>query len=79
MPRKDISADITAEVVEKLSSPVWKVRQEGLESIAGILEKAHMRVQPTGTGQSPNLLLHVPKILKKLRAEGEECRCRGSS
>ncbi|XP_064993892.1 protein MOR1-like isoform X2 [Musa acuminata AAA Group] len=49
LPREDISAKITPNLLKDLGSPDWKVRLESIESINKILEEAHKRIQPAGT------------------------------
>ncbi|XP_009387376.1 protein MOR1 isoform X2 [Musa acuminata AAA Group] len=49
LPREDISAKITPNLLKDLGSPDWKVRLESIESINKILEEAHKRIQPSGT------------------------------
>ncbi|KAG0567085.1 hypothetical protein KC19_7G108600 [Ceratodon purpureus] len=51
LPREDISGKLTATLLKNMSSPDWKLRQEALESLNGIIEEANKRIQPTGTGE----------------------------
>ncbi|XP_072993641.1 protein MOR1-like isoform X1 [Typha latifolia] len=51
LPREDISANITPTLLKNLSSPDWKVRLESIDSVNKILEEAHKRIQPAGTGE----------------------------
>ncbi|XP_024396661.1 protein MOR1 [Physcomitrium patens] len=51
LPREDISGRLTPALLKNMSSPDWKLRQEALESLNGIIEEAHKRIQPTGTGE----------------------------
>nr|DAD22961.1 TPA_asm: hypothetical protein HUJ06_024424 [Nelumbo nucifera] len=56
LPREDISAKITPTLLKNLGSPDWKIRLESIESVNKILEEAHKRIQPTGTGELFNAL-----------------------
>ncbi|URD81257.1 CLASP N terminal [Musa troglodytarum] len=49
LPREDISAKITPNLLKDLGSPDWKVRLESIESVNKIVEEAHKRIQPAGT------------------------------
>ncbi|WOL15918.1 protein MOR1-like isoform X1 [Canna indica] len=49
LPREDISAKITPNLLKDLGSPDWKVRLESIEAVNKILEEAHKRIQPAGT------------------------------
>ncbi|XP_042428595.1 protein MOR1-like [Zingiber officinale] len=49
LPREDISAKITPNLLKDLGSPDWKVRLESIESVNKIMEEAHRRIQPAGT------------------------------
>ncbi|XP_020588721.1 protein MOR1 isoform X3 [Phalaenopsis equestris] len=49
LPREDISAKITPNLLKNLNSSDWKVRLESIDSINKILEEAHKRIQPAGT------------------------------
>jgi cytoskeleton-associated protein 5 len=51
LPREDISAKLTPALLKNMSSADWKLRQESLEVLNGIIEEAHKRIQPTGTGE----------------------------
>ncbi|KAI0519378.1 hypothetical protein KFK09_006824 [Dendrobium nobile] len=51
LPREDISAKITPNLLKNLSSSDWKVRLESIDSINKILEEAHKRIQPAGTAE----------------------------
>ncbi|OAY83553.1 protein MOR1 isoform X1 [Ananas comosus] len=51
LPREDISSKITPTMLKNLGSPDWKVRLESIESVNKIVEEAHKRIQPTGTGE----------------------------
>jgi cytoskeleton-associated protein 5 len=48
IPRVNISALVTDEILAKLTDGNWKVRKEGLDDIEGILEKNGKRVLITG-------------------------------
>ncbi|ONK78042.1 uncharacterized protein A4U43_C02F13600 [Asparagus officinalis] len=49
LPREDISAKVTPNLLKNLSSPDWKVRLESIESVNKILEEANKRIQAAGT------------------------------
>ncbi|KAJ8510590.1 hypothetical protein OPV22_001024 [Ensete ventricosum] len=49
LPREDISAKITPNLLKDLGSADWKVRLESIESVNKIVEEAHKRIQPAGT------------------------------
>ncbi|XP_073101212.1 protein MOR1-like [Elaeis guineensis] len=51
LPREDVSAKITPNLLKSLSSPDWKVRLESIDLVNKILEEAHKRIQPAGTGE----------------------------
>ncbi|KAH7654180.1 cytoskeleton-associated protein 5 [Dioscorea alata] len=51
LPREDISAKITPNLLKNLGSPDWKVRLESIDMVNKILEEAHKRIQPSGTGE----------------------------
>ncbi|KAJ0975552.1 hypothetical protein J5N97_017517 [Dioscorea zingiberensis] len=51
LPREDISAKITPNLLKNLGSPDWKLRLESIDMINKILEEAHKRIQPSGTGE----------------------------
>ncbi|KAG0602469.1 hypothetical protein M758_10G016500 [Ceratodon purpureus] len=51
LPREDISGKLTPALLKNMSSPDWKLRQESLEAVNGIIEDANKRIQPTGTGE----------------------------
>ncbi|KAG1338209.1 protein MOR1 [Cocos nucifera] len=51
LPREDISAKITPNLLKNLGCPDWKVRLESIELVNKILEEAHKRIQPAGTGE----------------------------
>jgi len=45
LPRTNISADITSEILEMLTDANWKIRKEGLEKIEGIIASANRRIE----------------------------------
>ncbi|THU56074.1 hypothetical protein C4D60_Mb11t13430 [Musa balbisiana] len=49
LPREDISAKMTPNLLKDIGSPDWKVRLESIESVNKIVEEAHKRIQPAGT------------------------------
>lgn len=49
LPREDISAKITPNLLKNLGSPDWKLRLESIESVNKILEEANKRIQAAGT------------------------------
>lgn len=49
LPREDISAKITPDLLKNLGSSDWKLRLESIESVNKILEEANKRILPTGT------------------------------
>ncbi|XP_042390738.1 protein MOR1-like isoform X1 [Zingiber officinale] len=49
LPREDISAKITPNLLKDLGNSDWKVRLESIESVNKILDEAHKRIQPAGT------------------------------
>ncbi|CAL9209207.1 unnamed protein product [Musa hybrid cultivar] len=49
LPREDISAKMTPNLLKDIGSPEWKVRLESIESVNKIVEEAHKRIQPAGT------------------------------
>lgn len=51
LPREDISAKITPNLLKNLSSTDWKVRLESIDAINKIIEEAHKRIQPAGTAE----------------------------
>ncbi|KAK8936155.1 Protein MOR1 [Platanthera zijinensis] len=51
LPREDISAKITPNLLKSLSSTDWKVRLESIDTINKILEDAHKRIQPAGAAE----------------------------
>ncbi|CAI7892594.1 unnamed protein product [Closterium sp. NIES-54] len=49
LPREDISAKLTATLIANLGNSNWKVRQESMDAVNGIVEEANRRILPEGT------------------------------
>ncbi|CAI5478770.1 unnamed protein product [Closterium sp. Yama58-4] len=49
LPREDISAKLTATLIANLGNSNWKVRQESMDAVNGIIEEANRRILPDGT------------------------------
>ena len=47
IPRVDITASITPAILAQLADPNWKVRKEGLDQVAAIVDAANHRVKLT--------------------------------
>uniref|UniRef100_A0A8C0LDE4 Cytoskeleton-associated protein 5 n=1 Tax=Canis lupus dingo TaxID=286419 RepID=A0A8C0LDE4_CANLU len=54
LPRTEISDKITSELVSKISDKNWKIRKEGLDEVAGIINEAKF-IQPN-IGELPTAL-----------------------
>ncbi|KAL7750699.1 hypothetical protein RI367_004043 [Sorochytrium milnesiophthora] len=54
-PRQDISAQITEQLLEELNNHDWKVRKEGLEKVAEVVQAANNRLKPP-LGDLPSAL-----------------------
>ena len=46
-PRVDISPQLTDSLIQKLGDAQWKIRKEGLDEVAAILESANKRLAPS--------------------------------
>lgn len=47
IPRVDITASITPAILAQLADPNWKVRKEGLDQVAAVIDSANRRIRLT--------------------------------
>ncbi|KAJ3162133.1 Microtubule-associated protein, microtubule dynamics during spindle orientation [Geranomyces michiganensis] len=66
-PRVDITTEVTSAVIDMLGDPQWKVRKEGLDEVARIVEASNKRIQPNlGTELVPALKARLSDTNKNL-------------
>ncbi|KAG0267963.1 Microtubule-associated protein, microtubule dynamics during spindle orientation [Actinomortierella ambigua] len=70
-PRVDISPQLTSALLEECGDANWKVRKEGLDKIAGILE-ANKRIKPNLGGLPAALKLRLADSNKNLQIQTNE-------
>ncbi|KAF9973158.1 Microtubule-associated protein, microtubule dynamics during spindle orientation [Actinomortierella ambigua] len=70
-PRVDISPQLTSTLLEECGDANWKVRKEGLDKIAGILE-ANKRIKPNLGGLPAALKLRLADSNKNLQSQTNE-------